>query len=805
MFDYDPRALLAEALLAAVERRDGAALREALGGARGAGGDAMVESILADADADGCTLLHRCCGAPLEPAAPQQPPGDGDSQEEDAAATAAQCGRIAKQLIVAKADVDATNLLGETPLISAARCPAHRGLVCMLLAARADPDRAESLTGETALMEAARGADSDLCRTLLDSRADPTKTNSLGLNAWELAATTGGAGADDVIALPGMRAAEEEKLRPLRAAVEACDGALVASQVEALGAYAEAALRAVDADGKTVLEVAVDVGCNALADERSALRSVRALLGVRAAPDGPWRCFSGDGCALSRAVGTPVGRAICQELRAAGVELPWLGDRELGGGGGGGNSSECAAAGAAADTLGGEENIGEAAGGGDGELEKRCLDELRKECRNRGLPVERTVERSILVDRLRKLRAFERLPTADLRKECRERGAAVLAESTPENGDRHHDRASEAPATERRELIRCLTDGICEVIWEAKGVPVRRLACRDAAAALFEALQDLDEMDLLELEAENARLGLPPAEESPDYVSRLRTVRTWSRLPFPELLNECEERGVSTRALSWRSDEETQQELVGRLQERMCASLWQAKGVPMEQLGSFEAASKVLEEARRFQAMSFEALMKEYSEFGLPVSESGPQLGAADLRARLRTLLVWKEMPLNDLRCACRELRCPSWRVEQREQLVRQIAIATWVAPPEEAPPCPEFKSSGPPPHFDNFRSRFKPRYPEGSPKGSRNIPPTKAERDRDDLAMHFRTLKLPPTANQSDIKRAYRTLALQYHPDKNPGSAQELAAMKFREAKDAYEALSQHMSKSVAKRNRRP
>lgn len=51
----------------------------------------------------------------------------------------------------------------------------------------------------------------------------------------------------------------------------------------------------------------------------------------------------------------------------------------------------------------------------------------------------------------------------------------------------------------------------------------------------------------------------------------------------------------------------------------------------------------------------------------------------------------------------------------------------------------------------------------------------------------YFQILGLEPNANKEQIKKAYRTLALRYHPDRNPSAD---AAAKFIEINEAYEVL---------------
>ena len=56
-------------------------------------------------------------------------------------------------------------------------------------------------------------------------------------------------------------------------------------------------------------------------------------------------------------------------------------------------------------------------------------------------------------------------------------------------------------------------------------------------------------------------------------------------------------------------------------------------------------------------------------------------------------------------------------------------------------------------------------------------------------LKDYYTILQLPPSASLPEIKKAYRQLAQQYHPDKNNNDM--YAAMQFAEIKEAYEMLS--------------
>ncbi|KAM7344919.1 dnaJ heat shock protein family (Hsp40) member B6 mrj [Cochliomyia hominivorax] len=61
----------------------------------------------------------------------------------------------------------------------------------------------------------------------------------------------------------------------------------------------------------------------------------------------------------------------------------------------------------------------------------------------------------------------------------------------------------------------------------------------------------------------------------------------------------------------------------------------------------------------------------------------------------------------------------------------------------------------------------------------------------------YYKVLEVPRQATEAEIKKAYRKLALKWHPDKNPDNLDE-ANKRFRELSEAYEVLSDERKRKI-------
>ncbi|CAK9011431.1 unnamed protein product [Durusdinium trenchii] len=773
---------IAQKLMLAVDGHDATGVECLLSKvhARSNGGSATSDLTRAF-DVDGNTLLHRCAAGP---SSVSEEGKDGE--------------KVVEFLVAARADVNNSNLLGETPLLAAARGRPSVGVVSALLRARADPNHPDTIASETALMELACQGETNLCRLLLESHADGLLRNRHGRNARDLAienrhsevvllfgefgitADAAGAPAVDLDALQAVQRCDLERMQGLLSDLtdHECQKLLT---------------RGVDDSGRQLLHIAASKG-----SEEDAADMARLLLDYGAPMGGA--DFAGE---------TPLSLAVAASLDAV---LRGTVEGEKG-------ASKDGSAWAALDTI--RVLLVAGASPSDAIGLSSSTSKLREALQEHPEDV---------ADLCRLLQAFG----AEFQTDAEDPDA-----DASEDRDFTEDRESVPPDLEKRlgSLGAKVVMASCSK-WRQMNAKQLRAECAEVGiptdgcvekGELIERLRQLriwQAMPLSVLQEEIGQRGLSRAEMSRAEMEDLLLVSMYNgRSRRDRILESCLSVVPSCRANEMRPDD---------IQE-MCKS----KNIPIDKLSDLNKAEVVLKQVKRFEEGSVSDLKREFERRGLVV-EAGTE--KQDMLAKLSNVLVWDELSLSVLQKVCSERSLGSPFGATREELIQRLHGSLGQVKMAES----RFKN------FFNYGNPSRPQSQANNQQGSSqsktetksgfgdydHVWEAKAEENRRAFAAgnrnhagmptgqrrhagpgpppgnqgvggakrpsaapqsspierYFRSLGLPKTATHDEVRKAYRKLALQHHPDKNPGQKKAAAEIKFREVAEAYDKVCEYL-----------
>jgi len=641
-------------------------------------------------------------------------------------------------LLDSRAHPEAQNVLGERPLMLAVRSALDRcdgnphGMwmqsVRLLLERSAMPNVADSLTGETPLMEAACRGGSSLCQLLLDRNSTLWQRSFAGLTAWDFANAEGH---EDVLKLLDKAAS----LRRVKIILQE-----PGSFVEVVADRATMTIGEVREEARRRLHLRDGM--------RLVLRDKSGNSGRQLADERP---IAGRSEFFAEIIND-----LAQGPETSKAEVPnraWT-------------CSEC-----------GEENR-----------------ETREKCNNcrRPRPLEASSDAKAC-----KNNDVTKTPSTDAT-DSGDSSDEVIDVETPISAEEAEARAAHLRRVE--ELRQECAKGGLDMKW-----------CTDEAhlkTALVQTKQ-WQEMSSSDLKKECAAWKIDVDEflAKPDLLRRLQQVMIWSLMPVEELLMECDRHGMPwlfAPGMAWTSKGA---ELVTRLanhkfgkphavgkdeqnspaQASQAAQPKAATAPPAE-----EAKAKTPAMRPRFKEASKTAYKPMFKPAPAATSKAGakPKVAAkpkqppkpaargptqpkvhakAKQRSTARDEEEDEDMP--DGLDANVQAAWPRLGARVR-QFLRQFVFFNGELPGAEAE------------NDWNDDDLYRFFYSNGfiRPKRSRSprVHPAVLEEN-------YRQLGLSTTAKADEVRRAYRRLALQYHPDKNQGSQD---ASKFQGITAAYEAI---------------
>jgi len=208
---------------------------------------------------------------------------------------------------------------------------------------------------------------------------------------------------------------------------------------------------------------------------------------------------------------------------------------------------------------------------------------------------------------------------------------------------------------------------------EACGIELERLEWgEEAARRLLEQVDRLEGMSASAIKTEIKRRGFayPAGGQALEHAVRLRDIIVWEEFRLAELRRECSRLALPVEGNESHAD----------CMQLISNATWELRGVPVWRLPSTLVGYGVLDQIDSFATRSVEDLAAQCRKRGIPVEETEAPLDKETLVQRLSLAIIWKVLPMHELRRECQISGIPmdDLGLQEECELVHAAAHRRW-------------------------------------------------------------------------------------------------------------------------------